>query len=146
MRWFFLLFVLGLAAVGNVVIFERLSSIRLVSGLTFNLFVASLIIVWWFSYFSAGLPRARGLVIGHAILSLAVGIGLACLGVSVALPGECDGLLVGRRPDGLLNQFVSYIQSLGHCRELGIFVVLVGLIVAYPSARLFINLRSNGRP
>ena len=148
MKWFFLSFIALLAALGNIAIFESLSLTRAIVGIAFNLFLLSLLVIWWSSYFSGGLPKARNLVVGHALLMLAAGIGMAVIGVNTALANSCESLMSGNKPHGLLSQFATYVQSLGHCRVFGSVVVLFGLFMAYPSIRLFVGItrRSSGPP
>lgn len=148
MRWFFLAFILLLAIGGNCAVFEYISWTRLIGGFAFNVFVVALLVVWKFSYFSNGLAKARGLVVGHALFMLAAGVALVCVGGSSALSGSCESFISSSSAQGMRTQFATYVQSLGYCRELGLGVVLLGLFVGYPSIRLFIGItrRSNGPP
>jgi len=147
MRWIFLLFAALLGAIGNAAIFESVSLVRVVGGIAFNLFMLSLLVIWWFSYFSGAFAKTRGLVVGHALLMLSAGIGLVDLGASAALSGSCDSFISSSKPYGLRSQFAINIQSLGYCREFGFGVVLLGLLIASPSIRLFLGItRRNSRP
>lgn len=140
MKWFFLAFIALLAVIGNVAIFENLSLGRAIGGIAFNLFILSLLVIWWSSYFSSAIAKARALVVGHALLMLAAGIGIAHVGANTALANSCESLIFGNKPNGLLNQFATYVQSLGYCREFGLGVVFFGLLMAYPSIRLFVGI------
>ncbi len=148
MRWIFLAFVALLAAAGNAAIFESLSLSRVIGGIAFNLFILALLMVWRGSYFSDPHAKARLLVVGHATLMLAAGIGIFLIGTNMALANSCESLIFGTKPYGLVSQFAIHLQSLGYCRELGFGVVLLGLFMAYPSIRLFIGItrRSSGPP
>lgn len=137
MKWFFLAFIALLAVTGNAAIFESHSLGRAIGCIAFNLFILSLVVIWWASYFSGTQARARLLVIGHATIMLAAGIGIALNGASVALANSCESLMFGNKPNGLLSKFVTDLQSLGYCRELGFAFVIFGLFLAYPSIRLF---------
>jgi hypothetical protein len=108
-------------------------------GVAFNLFIVSLLLIWRSSYYCSALEKTRGLVIGHALLMLSAGIGLAVLGVNAALANNCEVFMSGNKPDGLRNQFAIYLQSVGYCRELGLGVILLGSFMAYPSVCLFVG-------
>lgn len=148
MKLLFLAFIALLAVVGNFAIFESFSVGRAIGGTAFNLFVLSLLVIWWSSYVSGTQARARLFVIGHAFLTLAAGIGLTLVGASVALSNSCDTLTFGHKPHALLGQLATYLQSHGYCREFGFGIVLLGLSIAYPSARLCVGIarRSSGLP
>jgi hypothetical protein len=103
MRWFFLLCILLLAATGNAAIFEHLSMGRVAGGVAFNLFIVSLLVIWRSSYFCSALSKARRLVIGHALLMLSAGIGLAILGVNAALANNCEVFMSSNKSHGLRN-------------------------------------------
>lgn len=138
MKWFFLTFIALLAITGNAAIFDSLSLARAIGVLAFNLFILSLLLVWWASYFSDIHAKARLLVVGHATLMLAAGIGIAAIGINGVLANSCGSLIFSNKPNGFLSQSATYLQSLGYCRELGFGVFLVGLLLAYPSVRLFV--------
>ena len=142
MKWFFLAFIALLAVTGNAAIFESLSLGRAIGGIAFNLFILSLFVIWWASYFSGAQAKARLLAVGHAAIMLAAGIGIALIGTNVALANSCESLIFGYKPNGLLSQLATYLQSHGYCRELGFGVVLFGLFMAYPSIRLFVGITS----
>ena len=148
MKWLFLAFIALLAITGNAAVFESLSLGRAVGGIVFNLLVLALVAIWWASYFSGAQTKARLLVVGHASLMLAAGIGMTLIGAQVALSNSCESLIFGSKPHGLLSQFATYIELRGYCRELGFCVVLFGLFMAYPSIRLFagITRRSSRLP
>lgn len=137
MRWIFLAFIALLAVVGNAAIFERLSMGRVIGSIAFNLFIASLLLVWWASYFATTGTKGRLLVIGHALIMLSAGFGLMVLGTNVFLSGSCEIFLSSRKPEGLRSQLMAFIQSQGYCSELGLGIAMLGLIMAYPSIRLF---------
>lgn len=141
MRWFFLSCVMLLAWVGNAAIFENISSIRVIAGVAFNIFVLSVLIIWRGTYFLTSPRRQRSLVIGHALLMLAAGIFLMGVGIDAFLAGSCERLISsGQRTESLRSQIASFFQHLGYCRELGIGVTLLGFSLAYPTVCLFIGM------
>jgi len=137
MRWIFLCCIALLAAIGNVAIFERMSILRAGGGLAFNVFVASLVVIWRNGYFGHGHRRARGLMLGHALLVLAAALGLLVVGLEVVMSDSCEPLMRARRPNGLRNQMLSYIGSSGYCREVGYGILALGMYLSYPCIRLF---------
>jgi hypothetical protein len=145
MKWFFLICLALLAIVGNSAIFESFSLLRASGGVAFNVFVLSLFLIWWASYFSGGSTKARSLVIGHALFVLSAGCGLALSGAGAVFAESCESFISATKPNSFRNQFVSYVQSVGYCRELGLGVLLLGLVVAYPSLRLFIGITSRSK-
>lgn len=140
MKWVFLAFIALLAITGNAAIFEILSWGRAIGGIAFNLFIVALVAFWWASYFSTAQAKGQSLVVGHASLMLAAGIGMALIGAQVALANSCESLIFGGKPHGLFNQFATYLESRAYCRELGFDVGLFGLFMAYPSIRLFVGI------
>lgn len=149
MRWFFLIFVLLLAWLGNVAIFESFSWARAVAGVAFNIFISSLLVIWWSAYFLVAPRRQRILVVGHALLMFAVGIALVGAGADAFLAGSCEVFMSSdQKSNRIRSQVASYFHSLGYCSELGIGVALFGLFLAYPSIRLFVGKkrRSSGPP
>ncbi len=68
MKWFFLPFIPLLAMVGNLMLLEQFYAFRLLGAAAFNLFVLSLISLWWNSYFKFGEAKAEGLILSHALL------------------------------------------------------------------------------
>jgi len=148
MKWFFLAFIALLAVTGNAAIFERISLGRALGGIAFNLFTLSLILIWLASYFSDAPTKAQRLVLGHATLMLAAGIGISRIGINMALANSCESLIFGNKPNSFLSLFATHLQSLGYCRELGFGVFIFGLFMGYPSIRLFVGIksRSSGPP
>ena len=140
MKWLFLIFIALAVVTGNAIVFEQISLSRTIGGFAFNLGILALLLFWWASYFSSAQAKARRLVIGHATLMLALGIGIALSGTTMALTNSCESWIFGSRPTGFLRQLTTHIQSLGYCRELGLGVVLFGLFMAYPSGRLFVGI------
>lgn len=140
MKWLFLAFIALLAITGNAAIFESFSLGRAVGGIAFNLFILALVAIWWASYFSGDQAKARLLVVGHAGLMLAAGVGMALIGAQAVFSNSCESLIFGSKPHGLLSRLASYVELRGYCRELGFGVVLFGLLMAYPSIRLFVGI------
>ena len=140
MKWFLLALMVLFAFVVNAIFIDQWSWLVMMGGIAFNLCVISLFVFWWSAYFRAGVAKARGQVIGHAILMLGMGIGMATLGADIMMTNRCDGLISDSRPRNYLSQLATYVKTTGYCRELGIGVVLLGLFLAYPSIRLFVGL------
>ncbi|TXG99703.1 MAG: hypothetical protein E6R09_09855 [Rhodocyclaceae bacterium] len=141
MRWFFLPFIPLLAIVGNVMLLEQVSLIRVLGAVVFNAFVFSLGSLWWCSYFKSGEAKAKGLILSHALLIFSLASFFVLIGAEVTTSGNCSALISSSRPSSFRNQLVGYTQSFGLCRELGLVVVAFGLFLAYPSFRLFTSLR-----
>ena len=144
MRWFFLTFIALLAAIGNAAIFESGSIGRMAGGVAFNLFIVSLLVIWWSAYFSSVSAKVHRLVIGHALLMLSAGIGLSIVGVNSALAGSCEGFMSSNKSHSLKNQWIAYVQAQGYCSELAIGIALLGILLALPSFRLFIGMMRRG--
>lgn len=141
MRWFFLLFIMLLVVAGNTVILDSSSSTRVIDCIVFNLFPLSLVLFWFGIYFSDGDKRAQLFVIGHALLVFSAGAGFVLIGTNIVLADSCEIVTFSGRTSGLLWRFLNYMQSIGYCRELGIGIVVFGIVIAYPTARLFWNLK-----
>ena len=141
MRWFFLLFIMLLVVAGNAVIFDSSSSTRVIDYIAFNLLPLSLVFFWFGFYFSDGVKRAQLFVIGHALLVFSAGAGFVLIGTSIILANTCEIVTFSGRASGLLWKFASHMQSIGYCRELGVGIAVFGIVIAYPSARLFWKLK-----
>lgn len=147
MKWFFLTFMLLLAFVGNAIFIDQWSWLKVMAGIAFNLCVMALFVIWWSAYFRAGVAKAHGQVIGHAIMMLGMGFGMATWGADAAMSNSCDNLIFDSGSRGYLSQLAAYVKTTGFCRELGVGVVVLGLFLVYPSIRLFFGLlgRSESR-
>jgi hypothetical protein len=66
LKWFFLLFLLLFAFLGNVFVFEHYSGLRLALGVATNMVMVALLLIWQAAHFLPGVQKARRLVIGHA--------------------------------------------------------------------------------
>ena len=130
-----------LVVTGNAVIFDSSSSTRVIDCIAFNLFPLSLVLFWFGFYFSDGVKRAQLFVIGHALLVFSAGAGFVLIGTNIVLADSCEIVTFNERTSGLLWQFANYMQSINYCRELGIGISVFGVIISYPSARLFWNLK-----
>lgn len=130
MRWFFLFFLMLLAIVGNMAILDKISLIRILSLGVFNLFVISLLGIWWQAYFRQKEIGAKEPF--AAMILLVAGLSLMLIGVQQAIANNCEILISQSRPHGLRNIIVQTIESTGYCRELGFVIVILGL---YMSAR-----------
>ncbi|RVU33087.1 hypothetical protein EOE67_18190 [Rheinheimera riviphila] len=147
MKWFFLAFMILLAVVGKTIFIDPWSWRKVMAGIAFNLCVISLLIIWWSAYFRAGVAKASGQVIGHAIMILGMGIGMATWGADAVMSNSCDNLISDPSSRNYLSQLATYVKTTGFCRELGVGVVFLGLFLTYPSVRLFFGLagRSESR-
>lgn len=100
--------------------------------------------MFWFGfYFSDGDKRAQLFVIGHALLVFSAGAGFVLIGTNIILADSCEIMTFSGKTSGLLWRFSNYMQSIGYCRELGIGFVIIGVVIAYPSARLLYGLASS---
>lgn len=140
MKWFFLAFMMLLTVVGNTIFIDQWSWRQVMAGIAFNLCMISLLVIWWSAYFRAGVAKARGQVIGHAIMMLGMGIAMATWGADIVMTNSCDSLISDARSRNYLSQIAEYVRPTGYCRELGIGMILLGLLLAYPSIRLFFGL------
>ena len=147
MKWFFLAFLMLFAFVGNAIFIDQWSKLKVIGGIAFNLCVISLFVVWWSAYFRAGIAKARGQVIGHAVMMLGMGIGTATWGADIVITNSCESLLSDPSSRSYVSQIAAYVRTTGYCSELGIGMILLGLFLAYPSIRLFFGLsgRSDNR-
>jgi len=139
MRWFFLPFLVLLAIVGNLILFDDLSTIKVLGIVVFNILVSSLCSFWWCSYFKVGQAKARGLILSHALFMLSLGLGFFLVGAEVTISDNCD-ILVSNRESSSFSLLAKYAQSFGLCREMGVLVVLLGSFLVYPSILLFSTL------
>ena len=140
MRWFFLLFLLLFAFVGNFFVFEHFSVLRLAFGVATNMVVIALLLIWQAAYFLPGVQKARRQVVGHAWIMLAIAIAWMAIGVDIVLQNSCEYLLTGIKENSLKNQLLGYVVSGGYCAELGLLMIVLGSVVAWPSIRLFYRL------
>lgn len=144
MRWVFLSFVALLAVLGNTIVFEQISPIRIAGGILVNMFIAGLLLVWWAAYFLTEPLRPPSFVVAHALIMLSVAIAWLCLGYVLMQSGRCEVLMSEFYPAKVRSRIASYIQSLGYCRELGFLFAAVGLWSAYPGLRLFAQITFRG--
>ena len=127
-----------LVVTGNAVIFDSSSSTRVIDCIAFNLFPLSLVLFWLGFYFSDGDKRAQLFVIGHALLVFSAGAGFVLIGTNIILADSCEIMTFSGKTRGLLWRFSNYMQSIGYCQELGVGFVIIGIVIAYPSARFFL--------
>lgn len=140
MRWFFLLFIMLLVVAGNAVILDSSSSTRMIDYIAFNLCSLSLVLFWFGFYFSDGVKRAQLFVIGHALLIFSAGTGFLLIGTNIFLADSCETVTFSGGSSSPLWKFASYMKSIGYCSELGAGIVILGVVIAYPSARLLYGL------
>jgi hypothetical protein len=143
MRWLILGFILALTGFGNYALLEQLTVLRALGSVAFNCFGAALAGAWWSAYFTEGPRRSRGLIVSHALLMLAAGLGLAVLGATVVTEGSCRVLVSSSQLPGLLSRLGTQADAIGLCHPVGFAFIALGFFVAYPSVRLFFAL---GRP
>jgi hypothetical protein len=139
MKWFFLPFIPLLATVGNLMLLEQLSAFRLLGAATFNLFVLSLISLWWNYYFKLGVAKAEGLILSNALFIFSLAVSFTLLGAQVTTSGSCSTLISSGTSFSFRSKFAAYVQSIDLCRELGLLIVMLGVLTAYPSIRLFMH-------
>jgi hypothetical protein len=137
MRWLFLIFLLLLAWVGNAAVFDGFSVRRAVAGVAFNVFLSSLLVIWWGAYFVKPPRRQRCLTFGHALLTCALGVGLMGFGADAFFTGSCAGFTSSGQSNRTSIQVAAYIQNLGYCSELGIGIALLGVFFVYSSMGFF---------
>ncbi|MDM5073146.1 hypothetical protein [Aeromonas bestiarum] len=101
----------------------------------------SLLLFWFDFYFYDGDKRAQLFVIDQALLVFSTGVGFVLIGTNIVLANSCEILTFSGRTSGLLWNFASYMQSIGYCRGFGDGIALLGIVIAYPSARLFWRLK-----
>lgn len=139
MRLFFLIFLLLFGVVGNWAIYDSSALLSGFGAVTFNVFLLSLFLMWWFGYFASAGSRVRGLAIAHAMSTFALGAALILLSVDVVVYGSCGSDVSNQRAK-LGQEILSYARAHGFCREIGIAGVGMGGLLAYPSVRLFLAL------
>jgi hypothetical protein len=146
-KWFFFSFIALIFLVANAIAFANQLSLdsKIFALITVNLFSLSLVLIWLGSYYRQ-FGGAGYAVIGHATLSLSVGIGLMGLGFHSILMGNCDSLIGHERIPGILSKLATSATEYGICSWLSVFLILLGLFLSWPSLKLFygITLRSSG--
>lgn len=144
MKWFFLLFLLLFAFVGNFFVFEHFSVLRLALGVATNMVMVALLLIWQAAYFLSDVQRARRQVVGHAWIMLAFAIAWMATGVDIVLHNSCEYLLTDIKENSLKNQLLGYVISGGYCAELGLVMIALGIFIGWPSLRLFYRLIASG--
>ena len=147
MKWLFLFFLLLFAILGNLVAFDtdtKISLIRLFGGLTLNLLVAALFLIWKSSYFSRDqfYPSSKNL--GVSLLFLSFGLGFICLGLDSTLENCCENLYPSDHSRGrflrlAIKTIADLLNDHGQCYLLGIGFTSIGLCVSYLSLRILIK-------
>jgi hypothetical protein len=141
MKWFFLPFIPLLGIAGNLALLSEPTAFRLLGAIPFNLFVLSLASIWWHTYFQPATLSSRALTATHAALFLSVGMAIALTGVNITLSESCSPLITSDRSRGFISSTARLIEAIGYCRQLGVALALLGVILAYPSVRLVYSLR-----
>jgi len=139
-KWLLLSFIVLTAFVGNAALLEHYTLLRALGMLALNLLVLSFGLTWWYGYFSKGDKRARGLILSHATLMLALAFGTILLGADLVLSNSCDAVLSSSNRKSIRAQIADFAQSLGYCKELGLVMASIGVFLALPSIRLFVGL------
>ena len=137
-RWFFLVFVISVAGLGNVIAYQtdvHLGS-KLFALAAVNIFVLSLLALWVGSYEQRF--REKGLlIVGHAALMLSVGVALIGWGYHGLRIEDCSFLV---RNAGLLSDVVVWAIDHRACGWLSSALVAFGVWFLWPSAKLFYRL------
>jgi hypothetical protein len=138
-RWFFLAVVVAVACLGNVIAFENdvgLGS-KTFALTAVNIFALSLLAFWFGGYEQRPELKAKLLIIGHAALMLAVGIGFVGWGYHGLRIEDCGFLA---RETGRLNNLVRWAIEHRACGWLSIALIVLGVYLLWPSAKLFYRL------
>lgn len=150
MRWFFLFFLILLAFVVNIALLDKISIMRLFAAGAFNLFIVALAGLWWHAYFrqndiGSKIPHYCGVLI-----LLVAALFLALLGAEEIISDSCEILI--RHNDHfsrhrllgeLISGVMSYIQSVGYCRESGFVLTGIGLAFVLFCINWLISLKRN---
>jgi hypothetical protein len=138
-KWFFLAVVVTVACLGNVIAFEKDVGVgsKALALTAVNIFALSLLAFWFGGYEQRPEQKAKLLVIGHAALMLAVGIGFVGWGYHGLRIEDCGFLA---RHTGRLNDLVRWAIDHRACAWLSSALLVVGVCLLWPSAKLFCGL------
>lgn len=87
------------------------------------------LLLFWFYFFFIRNDTYRHTAFGFSLaLSLATtSVLLLYLGVSTAITGGCDALIMFQRSK-TLTKLIAYVQSENYCREFGLGLILLGIL------------------
>ncbi len=109
-----------------------------------NIFGLSLLLIWLGCYFDRA--KKIGLaVFGHAFLMLSIGLSFAALGLNGLLTGECGFLVSNRSVPGVLSRLAALAIENNACLLLCWGLIAIGLVIVWPSIKLFIGITSRSR-
>jgi hypothetical protein len=145
-KWFFLTSIvlifaaMNAAAFGNQLSFDA----QVFAVIAVNVFVVSLLAIWLGSYFPTF--EAYGfLVFGHAALILSAGIGFIGLGLHGLIMGTCGYLINDQNIPGLISRLGALAQESKACSLLLFSFVIFGLLMSWPSLKLFYDITRRSR-
>lgn len=132
-RWLFLLFIATVAvAINAIAIDSKAGATLLIVG---NIFVASLFGIWLGVYYEK--HRRKGILIySHALLFLSVGMGLAGIRYDGLASGACNSRGF-EKFHYLVNAISLPIGNNASCRVYSCLMIILGILVALPSIKLF---------
>lgn len=145
-RWFILLFVMLVFVAVNAFAFHTGLTVdsKVFVAIAGNIFGVSLLLIWLGCYFE----RAKQLglaVFGHAALMLSVGLSFIGFGFHGLLAGECSFLVDDRQVPGGLSRLAKFAIENNACLLLCWGLMAIGLVILWPSIKLFIGITSRSR-
>lgn len=142
-RWFILLFVVLVFVAVNAVAFSSGLAVdsKILVAIAGNLFGISLLLIWFGCYFQKA-KQAGVAVFGHAFLMLSVGVAFVELGFHGLLLGECKFLVSDRPVPGTISKLATLAIENNACSLLCWVLIIIGLVIAWPSIKLFIGITS----
>jgi hypothetical protein len=141
-KWLFLAVVITVACLGNVIAFDKdvgLGS-KVFALTAMNIFALSLLAFWFGGYAQRPEQTAKLLIIGHAALMLAVGMGLVGWGYHGLRIEDCGFLA---RDTGRLSDLVRWVVEHRACGWLSSAFIVIGVYLLWPGAKLFYRLTRN---
>jgi hypothetical protein len=138
MRWFFLGFILLMAALVNLAVITNDPFSKFPEVAAFNIALAGILLIWYGAYFQADIINARCRGSGVALLDIAAGVFILQAGVDAVMKNSCAGFL-SSQPYSLRNDIVSFFQGHGYCAEIGYVTALAGIFLVYVGVKLFLR-------
>lgn len=144
-RYFFAIFIALVAFSLNAAVFSGgLSGGSLIlAAVSVNLFIFSLSCFWIAGYLKR-FNQARFIVFGHAILFLAGGIGVFCLGYHSIKSKSCLFLVHDTPSRNLIDRLAHWAIENNYCPWLGAGLVAVGAFMAWPILKLLFGISTKG--
>ena len=138
-RWFFLTIVVTVACLGNVIAFDKEVGLgsKAFALTAVNIFALSLFAFWLGGYEQRHEQKAKLLIVGHAALILAAGIGLVGWGYHGLRIEDCGFLA---RDTGRLSGLVRWAIEHRACGWLSSALIVLGVGLLWPSGKLFYRL------